>query len=139
MSIFPSHTSDALCALCTEKLKQAHPYLKSWFPKVKSRHFDAHISWSYRDKEAQEQAFSEGKTHQHFPNSPHNQMDIDGNPRSLALDLFRLSDHGAVWEAAFFRKIWDECVYDGDEMIWGGNFRSLGDSDHFQFNPNAKT
>jgi hypothetical protein len=140
MSMIPSHTHDAICPLCQLKLKQAHPYLQKWFLKIKSRHFDAHISWSYRDQADQEKAFSEGKTHAHYPNSPHNHLDQDGNPLSLALDLFQLSEQGkALWEQAFFRMIWDECVKDGDDMIWGGNFRSLGDLDHFQFNPNAKT
>lgn len=134
MSAIPHHTSDPSCLLCEQKLLQATKELEIWFRKVKSKYPSIHISWSYRDQASQEQAFAEGKTHAHFPHSPHNQMP------SLAIDIFQINDKGqAIFDPIFCAKIAEEARQDEDPILWGGIFKSLGDNDHFQFNPHAQT
>ena len=116
------------CPECALKLADAHPDLVKWYlEKVKPRFADAHISWSFRDKDSQEQAFLDGKSKLHFPNSKHNQVP------ALALDLFQLDIHGlALWRWGYFRDISDMAAVDADPILWGGLWKSIGDSDHFQ-------
>lgn len=121
------HAIEGLCPSCAEKLAQAHPDLRVWFLDLKSRNPSVHVSWSYRDQDSQEQAFAEGRTQLHFPKSAHNQ-----NP-SLALDIFQLNDKGcAVFDPIFCAKVASEIRTSNLPMIWGGNFKSIGDNDHFQ-------
>lgn len=110
-------------------------YLARWFRKKKNQHISLHISWSYRGKEDQEKAFSEGKTRAHFPKSAHNRVNPSTlEPESAALDLFEITPEGkAIFSPTFYARLADEAKKDGDEIIWGGNFKSIGDSDHFQY------
>lgn len=125
MSAIPHHTSDPVCALCEQKLEQAHLELGSWFRDLKSRNPNVHVSWSFRDQASQEQAFSDRKTKLHFPLSAHNKTP------ALALDLFQINDKGqAIWEPVFMAKVAQE----SPALKWGGNWKSLGDNDHFEIN-----
>lgn len=127
MSAIPHHTSDPVCALCEDKLALAHPDLGKWFRDLKSRHSDVHVSWSYRDELSQEQAFSDGKSKLHFPQSAHNKAP------AMALDIFQLDDQGrAKWDPIFNAKVNEESLSLGYELKWGGAYRTLGDSDHFE-------
>ena len=128
------HKNGPNCPLCSEKLKQAHPYLQVWFSKrVAANDGAAHISWSYRDKENQEEAFSSGKSMLHYPHSPHNAVDGRGNPCAQALDLFWIDEDGrAVFPQLRYRALSAECEKAKDLIVWGGTFKSLGDLDHFQ-------
>lgn len=127
MSLIPHHTSDPVCALCEEKLKLAHPELAKWFRDVKSRHPDVHVSWSYRDQASQQEAFEEGKSKLQFPMSAHNKTP------TLALDIFQIDDAGKPkWDPIFNAKLNEESLSLGYALRWGGNFKSLGDSDHFE-------
>lgn len=54
-----------------KNLDQANAPLQEVFHQVIKR-FDCRVICGYRDKEAQEQAFEEGKSTKHFPNSKHN-------------------------------------------------------------------
>lgn len=122
------------CPSCEEKLKEAHPDIAKWFREdVKLKHGDAHISWSFRDKDNQEAAFLDGKSKLHFPLSAHNKSDDQGNACSLALDLFELDYNGqACWSWAYFRTIADEAAASNAPIFWGGHWQKLGDSDHFE-------
>lgn len=122
------------CPACDSKLLQAHPLLVEWFNnKVKPAHQDCHISWSYRGKADQEQAFLDGKSKLHFPLSMHNKSDDSGNPCAMAIDFFELDYNGlARWAWAYFRTIAEEADKAGDPIVWGGTWAHLSDSDHFQ-------
>ena len=129
------HSNDVFpCPLCEEKLAEAHPLIAQWFrEKVKPRHKDAHISWSYRDKTNQNQCYAEGKSKLPYPKSKHNKTDEKGIPCSQALDLFKLASNGmACWEWLYFKAIFDEVVLDNAPIIWGGIFKSISDHDHFE-------
>lgn len=122
------------CPACEDKLKDAHALIADWFrKKVKPAQNAAHISWSYRDQKNQDQCFVDGKSKLKFPMSAHNKSDDQGNPCSLALDLFELDYNGmACWAWKFFRDIADRAKKDGDQIKWGGDWKSLGDGDHFE-------
>jgi hypothetical protein len=122
------------CPLCEVKLQQAHPDLVKWFKeKVKPSFPAAHISWSYRDKANQEQAFLDGKSKLHYPLSAHNKCDDHGNPCAMALDLFELDFHGqASWPWGFFRDISNMNNKDACPIFWGGLWAKLGDADHME-------
>ena len=123
MSIIPHHTSDAICALCEQKLSLAHPDLVVWFHDLKSRNPSVHVSWSFRDQASQEQAFAAGTTKLHFPDSAHNKQPAQ------AIDIFQIDDSGkAKWDPVFMAKIAQECP----NLKWGGHWKSLGDNDHFE-------
>lgn len=132
MSLIPHHTSDTPCALCEQKLSQAHPDLTKWFHDLKSRHPDVHISWSYRDEASQNKAVSEGASKLPFPLSAHNHT-VQGEPLSLALDIFQIDEKGrAKFDPVFCAKVNDESTQLGYALKWGGQWKSLGDNDHFQ-------
>lgn len=128
MSAIPHHTSDPVCALCEAKLAQADPYLATWFrDHVKPFHHDIHVSWSFRDATDQETAFRDGKTKLHYPDSPHNLLP------SRAIDLFQLDASGhAVWCPRPFAALDAYNKTNCLSILWGGEFKSLGDYDHFQ-------
>lgn len=135
-----SHKNGTLdCETCAEKLAHAHSELAIWYTdNVKPAFPNAHISWSYRGPEDQEKCFKDGKSNAHYPMSPHNKTDDQGNPCALALDLFQLSESGqAFWPVSWFNEINKLCVQDFPSMEWGGNFTIKGkyrDFDHYQIN-----
>lgn len=120
------------CPLCMEKLSQAHPNLSYWFLKCVKPSFPcAHISWSYRNQIDQDQAFKEGKSKLHYPNSAHNATN-GGKPESRALDLFKLQMGTATWPVMMFHQIADQTERQGIKLIWGGTFKSISDQDHYE-------
>lgn len=127
------HTHDQECPACEEKLEKSHASLVVWFQKKKAKNPKLHISWSHRDKDSQEEAYSEGKTKLHYPNSKHNKLPAE------ALDLFELNDQGiAIWNPMTFADIASESEKDGDPIMWGGRWKTIGDTDHFQYKPGDK-
>lgn len=127
------------CPNCEDKLKLAHHDIADWFRNtVRPLFNDCHIAWSFRGKEDQEQCFLNGKTDLHFPLSPHNKSDDQGNPCSLALDLFQQDFHGqGVWSWGYCRDIADKTLNGPHKIEWAGHWQSikgkkLGDFDHFQ-------
>lgn len=128
------HTSDAECPLCVSKLQQCHPDMVSIFiDLIKPVFVDCHISWTYRDEANQRQAFAEGKSKLSWPMSAHNKSDDQGNPQSLAFDLFQLCSNGmAAWPWAYFRDINTRLYKANKPVFWGGNYKHLGDADHFE-------
>lgn len=127
------HTNEApSCPLCDFKLSQAHPELVTWFKSVKIAHPDCHISWSYRNEQDQEQAFSDHKTKLHYPMSAHNKTDENGEPRAEALDLFQIDgDNHATFNPRFYFGLSQE-NHGAIRLVWGGVWKTLGDADHFQ-------
>lgn len=122
------------CPECEEKLLQAHTTLAEWFRScVKPAHQDCHISWSYRDQKSQNEAYAEGKSKLAWPMSAHNKSDDQGNPCSMALDLFQIASNGmAVWGWKYFKQIADEAVKNSEPIEWGGSWQSFEDSDHYE-------
>lgn len=133
MSIIPHHTSDSVCALCEQKLSQAHPDLQNWYRKyVKITFPTSHVSWSFRNQQQQEDCVAEGKSKEDWPLSKHNALS-DNVPCSLALDLFQIDDQGrATWDISIFFKINEMNNNCGYPITWGGNFKSIHDYDHFE-------
>ena len=129
------HTNNGpSCPSCESKLLNAHPTIAEWFKTiVKPFSPTCHVSWSWRGKEDQEQAFLDGKSKLHFPNSMHNKLDDYDNPCSMALDLFELDGNGmACWHYGFFRDIAQHSDKSSARIIWGGTWKTISDNDHFQ-------
>lgn len=129
------HTNDTpTCASCEEKMQQLNSDHAAWFrEKVKPKFQDAHISCTYRNEADQNMAVATMKSKLKYPLSAHNKCDDQGNPCALAFDLFRLCSNGmAAWEWKFFKEISDQAKLDGYPLKWGGDFKTLGDSDHFE-------
>lgn len=129
------HLGGQECPGCLSKLQTAHPTLQDWFSLVKSNFKNAHISWAWRGKEEQEQAFSDKKTRFHFPDSPHNHLEGE-IPCSLALDLFVLSESNvALFPLSFYKEV-EQLTYEylnfKNQIFWGGRYKTLGDFDHFE-------
>lgn len=133
----PHHTSDPICLLCEFKLKDAVPFMRDWFHRVKAKYENVHCSCSHRDAASQEQAYVDHKTHAHFPDSPHNRSNPDTKePESYALDIFQIDEDGvARFSPKFYMMIAKEARDAKEPIKWGGDFRTLGDYDHFQYVP----
>lgn len=128
------HTSDPVCPACEEKLTQAHDKLAPFFKYFKSIYPDLHVSWSYRDKQSQEEAVKNHKSDLHYPKSPHNKLP------ALAIDVFQINEHGAgIWDGKFCAKLNKEQKAAGFDLLWGGEFKDLGDADHFQVNAESSS
>lgn len=126
------HSDDRYCSKCVEILKGAHYFLVAWFWKVKARHPNVHVSCAFRSQDAQNQAVSDGKSQLAWPKSAHNHVNTEGLPESRALDLFQIDEDGvARWSPIFMAKLNSECEADKEPLLWGGHYKSLGDSCHF--------
>lgn len=126
------HTKDPVCPLCEEKIQTGHPMLQAYWEHLKSQFETAHLSWVFRGEADQNTFFREGKTRVTWPDSAHNQMK-DGLPCARAMDLFEIRPDGvAYFGQDFSAKIWAYCSAAGFSLLWGGNFKHLGDADHFQ-------
>lgn len=124
-----THVYGPVCEGCETKLDLAHPDLRTWFHRVKAQYPNTHIAWSWRSKADQDIAVKAGKSAAPWPTSRHNHM-YQGKPFSLALDLFQQDSHGnASWSSFDNGKINKDF---GAGMRWGGTFKSLGDSGHFE-------
>ena len=93
---------------------------------------ETHISWAWRGQDDQEQAFGDGKSREHWPNSKHNHEEA-GAPCSLALDLFSIDiDHNATWPPGLYVSINQKNLTLGVPITWGGGWKTFKDSDHYQ-------
>lgn len=72
-----------------------------------------------------------GKSRELFPNSKHN-FTIDGQPHSLALDIFQLISGKAIFNPTFCADLYAWSLAQGYQLTWGGTFKGLHDLDHFQ-------
>lgn len=126
------HTAEIECPLCRYKLAAAHPALVSWFLGLKSRHPEVHVQWSWRGEAAQDRAVREGRSQIGWPNSLHNAY-MSTLPQSLALDLVFRDDLGVlIYPYKRFADIDEDNRGRRLPILWGGQFKKLGDFTHFQ-------
>lgn len=122
----PHHVNGpAVCLACEAKLALADDSLSSWFRgTVKPLHPDCHVSWAFRGKADQNEAYAMGKSKLPWPKSKHN------TTPALAIDLFKLESNGmASWIWKYFKKISEEApAY----IKWGGNFTNFSDFSHYE-------
>lgn len=124
------HDDSENCGLCFAKLREAHPYLVSWFWRKKKQHPNMHVSWAYRNAEDQNEAFAEGKSKLKYPQSCHNKQPAQ------ALDIFLIDNDGmARFPVKFYTLLNAENEAESLPLQWGGTFKSLGDYDHWQLDP----
>ena len=128
------HKEGAECPLCQQKLLSAHESLREWFFEVKNAFLDVHISCAWRGKEDQEAAFHLGLSNAKYGHSKHNHT-LNGEPYSLALDLFQLRNGVAAYRPRYFAAINDFNARNGYPIRWGGSFRSIRDCVHFELKP----
>jgi hypothetical protein len=130
------HQHGSGCPKCEEMFQEGHPRLKEWFETVVKKHFpEAHASCVWRGKEDQDRDFAEGKSKLRWPKSHHNRLDENGKPQSKAVDLFWLSSDGkqALFPLDWYKEIFATAVdYSAIPIRWGGTFKTLGDSNHFE-------
>lgn len=128
------HTADLVCPSCETKIMYAHPELRPVWAAIKVKYPDAHISWSYRNKVDQEQAFIEKKTNAHYPYSKHNKVDAMGKPCSHAIDLFQINPTHpkGCWSAEWCKTVYEYISALYPFVTWGGSFKHLSDKDHFE-------
>lgn len=125
------HTADAICQLCEKKLLDADPRIAHWFRRVKERFPRAHVSCTWRGKEAQNREADEGRSKLRWPNSKHNAV-RDGKPCALAMDLFELRDDKvAAWPWKFFHEISEFLKAESAPIDWGFDLWKW-DAPHFQ-------
>lgn len=86
-----------------------------------------HCSWVYRDKEEQEEAFNSGASRAHFGESKHNLLPAQ------AVDIFQINEHGsAVFDGVFCAHLNKLANQNSFDLKWGGDFKKIGDSGHFE-------
>lgn len=116
------HTNEgAECPLCAQKLRTACDLLQQWFPVIKRKFPDCHISWAWRGETDQNTFKMSGDSGVAWPKSKHNKMDTQGRASAEALDLFKLVKcDKAEFPVPFYRAISaysDECGW-ADRVRW---------------------
>jgi len=125
------------CPACEEKLEECHYLLAYWFEKLKHEFPDAHISWGFRSKEDQDEAFANHKSRLRWPMSKHNVM-VKGKASSRAIDLFRLTDdYQAEFNPQWFKEVFEFLEDNEAPIVWGGSWKTFKDLCHFELKPNA--
>lgn len=121
------HSVTGECPYCHQLLSVAHHDLIEWFVgHVQTLYPTAHISTSYRGQKDQELAFSQGKSHVHFPDSKHNKTP------AMALDLFQIDlDGKANWDVQWLKDLNKYNKANFIALRWGGTF-SFKDYGHFE-------
>ncbi len=110
-----------------EKLSTCHPFLQEVCNEL-IKHVDFTVLCGYRDKIAQDEAFTKGASKFKFPNSKHNISP------SLAVDLapypIDWNDHVKFANLAkLFKQI---AEHKGIHVVWGGDWKEFKDLVHFQ-------
>lgn len=107
-----------------ERLSQCHPDLQSICHEVIGQ-FDFTVICGHRDKQAQNRAFSQGKSKLRYPESKHNRVP------ALAVDIAPYRDGGIAWDdtrsfyylAGLVKGI---AASRGIVLRWGGDWDSDG-------------
>lgn len=123
---FSRHTEGEVCQGCNDRMTQASDLIAEAFYFIKGNHNEVHTSWVHRGKEDQEAAFKSGASRAHFGESKHNSLPAE------AMDIFQIIDGRAIFDGVFCAKINKELVNAGYVLKWGGSFKKLGDSGHFE-------
>lgn len=110
-----------------DRLNTSHPLLQEICNEL-IKEMDFTVLCGYRDKVAQNEAFSKGSSKLKFPKSKHNK-----NP-SLAVDLapypIDWNNHTRFKELAKrFKQI---AEHKRIKITWGGDFKGFSDMPHFQ-------
>lgn len=132
MNKFARHTDQAVCLGCVQRLAEAKQELGNWFWVMKQHNPYLHVAWAYRDEENQNRMHAEGASKLVYPNSKHNKTDADGRPDAEAIDLFEQYKGEGHWSKEAMTKVNAKSIELGYKMRWGGDFKSLGDYDHFE-------
>lgn len=133
-STIPKHLFGAMaCPRCDLMLKECHPFFRTVLLKMKAIDRDCHIFYGFRNKSVQDDLFNQGKTEKRWPNSKHNRLDEENNPKSEAIDIFFLESPGkAVFYEEYYKQLWENLPkYIKDQLTWGGTFRKY-DGVHFE-------
>jgi len=126
------HQLGEICSGCNKLLEMCHPEMEKFFMWAKSFNEDLHISEGWRSQEDQAKDFDEGRSELKWPMSKHN-FTMNGYPYSLALDLFQMDEHMRTkYDHNFYEQLYNEALEAGFSIRWGGSFKSLQDSDHFE-------
>lgn len=126
------HTNTEVCESCNNKLEESHPEMREWTLALRKRYLDVHVSCTFRNQVDQDQAYLAKASTLRWPHSKHNHT-RHGRPYSLAVDLFQIDQFGkGKWDAVFFKKVHRENSAYHQKMRWGGEFKTLGDSCHFE-------
>ncbi len=128
------HIEGLECPLCNEKLRSADPTIVNIYKLLIKPNFpDCHISWTYRNKEDQEEAFKNKRSKLHYPDSLHNKTDSYGKPCARAIDLFQLTkEKKAAFPVKYYFQIAELLKKQQMPIRWGGTFKSISDFDHFE-------
>lgn len=116
-----------------ERLSTCHPDI-IFVCKELIKQYDFSVLEGYRNKEAQELAFKNGKTQLHYPYGNHNKKP------SLAVDL---APYPVDWNnLERFKEMWirfdtlakyfKECGKITNDFEWGGNWKTLKDYPHIE-------
>lgn len=120
------HTSDDICPGCESRLAQSDPYMAEWFRFMKRRFKNIHCSWVYRDEKSQNQAFKQKLSKLEYPQSKHNKLP------SEAIDIFQIISGKAEFDSVFNHEIVKLSKANGFKLRYGAEFKTLGDSGHFE-------
>lgn len=124
---------DPNCKGCRDKTDTAHPLLQEIFWEcIKPAFSDAHVSWGWRSQLEQDRFVREGKSKTPWPLSKHN-VENDGKPCSLAIDLFQITPEGkGAWPYKWYLDIWKELLKHKYPLRWGGTFKKWRDANHYE-------
>lgn len=128
----PPHLDGAVCPGCESRLLGAVPYMKIWFHEMKKHFPDIHVAWAFRGEKDQNAEFLSGRSRLRWPFSRHNRLDKDGNQASEALDIFQQVNGKGLWDPGTNYRINKKSKELGFGVKWGGEFKTLGDSGHFE-------
>lgn len=116
-----------------EALHTCHPLLQEILKEAILRsEMDFSVLEGYRNQEDQDRAVRNGFSKVSYPDSMHNKTDLDGTPRSLAVDVapYPIDWSNTIefrWLAGFIMGI--GCRYlepKGYRLRWGGSWKSDG-------------
>lgn len=132
------HISPAVdCESCTQKLLWCDQRIIAFTKIIQRQFIDCHVAVGYRDQADQHLAYTSGHSHDDWPASKHNCVDM-GKPESLAVDFFMLgSDSHAYFLENYYQNIdnyyrLNPTLFIGYEITWGGEWAHLKDFDHFE-------
>jgi len=118
---------------CIDRLSECHFDIQAVIVKTSS-YLPIMVTWGWRGKEDQEEAYHGGKSSLRWPHSKHNRM-VDGVPQSHAVDIipFALGED-IVWDVTdkwrlMASYVWQVSIKKEVDLIWGGYF---GDYSHFE-------
>lgn len=123
------------CPSCLLKLEQAHPMLSVYYKLIREKHLDFHLSQTFRDKQAQEDAFKSGLSRKHWPFSKHNVM-VNGKPQARAFDFFKQQDGKTLYPYNWVLEIITFCKSHNFNCRYGMDFQDLEDSIHIELMDN---